>query len=97
MFRSVQGSGARLIFQLSGVLYAGSVLRRESFNRHGLKTSPLIPGYRQQIRNPAPEPVPNAIFGNACDTGPMVDGKFQRSGARSVDENGQKPVHSIER
>ncbi len=60
------------------------------------KTALQVPGDAHQIIHPAPDAVPDPIFGNTRNARAMVDRHFLCSGAIGMDEDGQEAVQSIE-
>src|SRR6266571_7449815 len=57
----------------------------------------LIPPDADQIKNPAPKPVPDTVFGHPRNAWPVVYGDFLRSCAPVLNQNRQKAMPAVER
>ena len=63
---------------------------------HKLNPSPLQPHHAEQIDDPDPEPVIDAVFRSTMQTRSMVDLNTGNFSAVTLNQRRQKPVHVIE-
>src|SRR5436853_3993649 len=61
------------------------------------QSSLLIPSHSDQIVNAATEPVPHAVFGNACRSLSMIHGNLPRLYAGAVNQDRQETMPAVER
>src|SRR6266571_2943089 len=56
----------------------------------------LIPPDADQIKNPAPKPVPDTVFGHPRNAWPVVHGDFLSGRAPALNENREKAMPAVE-
>jgi len=60
------------------------------------ESAPLVPSHRDEVEEAAAKPVPDAVFGPARDSWPVVDHGFADLSASALDEDGEEPVEPVE-
>src|SRR5213596_3638221 len=81
----------------TGPLRSAVLLIRKFRGLHATEAPLLIPGNTHQIKNAAPEPVPDAVLGNAGHARAMVDRHFTDRRGGALNQDGQKAMPAVER